>query len=377
MKNAADNGIYYFLGNTTSHILHALPLHRKLGGTFVVLSDKARRAVATYSVPVINIDNKPYLWARFGYKIKPIHEYARIGRSLHRTIEFLNNNAKVVLFYELYDFDESVRLTGPKTIFLTHGNMLKSYMNESNRLEIIKQYDYMAALGPYLKQQFIRDGIDPKRLVDIGIARTDEIVANKGKIIISDEMITETGIDPTKPIIAYLPTFWGASSIYDTGKQIVRDFPDDYTLLFRPHPQTPQRIIDQYLDIIRSKPGNVIYAPEGRYKSVGLLNVFAASSIIIGDVSSVMLEAVLTEKPLIFAFGGDEHAQKASNYEAIQSVVDASAKITPTSISTLPDLLASTPVIDTTIWQKTSANTFFHAHGDSVQSIDSFVTSLL
>src|SRR5688572_3321738 len=107
--------IYYFLGNITSHILHALPLHKKLGGTFVVLSEKAKKEVEKYNVPVITIDNKPRRWTRYGYKIKPVFHYLKIDSDLRKTSEFLNKNAEVVLFYELYDFAPSVRITTPKT----------------------------------------------------------------------------------------------------------------------------------------------------------------------------------------------------------------------------------------------------------------------
>jgi len=373
-----ESGIYYFLGNITSHILHALPLYRELGGTFVVLSKRAKREAEAYGVPVIALDNKPYRWMRFGRKIKPVSHYTKIDSRHKTTTDFLNKHAKVVLFYELYDFDESVRLTKPKTIFLTHGNMLKDYMGQNNRLEIVKQYDYMAALGPYLKKKFIADGIDPKKLVDLGVARTDDIVEHAGEVYIDDKLKEEPGIDPAKKIVAYMPTFWGASSIYNTGLEIVKNMPDEYTLIFRPHPQTPAKLLRKYLRIIRTKD-NVIYAPEGKFKNLGLVDIFNASSVIIGDVSSVMLEAILTKKPLVFAYDTGEYKQSENDYVSIVDIVKKSGKVYSETAHQLPMILqkAFSDAVDESLWNQTIKQNFYCADGTSVSAIKKFITSLL
>ena len=379
-KLPVNNGIYYFLGNITSHILHALPLHKELGGTFVVLSEKAKKEVEAYAVPVIALDNKPRRWTRFGYRIKPVFHYLNLDTGIEKTADFLNRHAKVVLFYELYDFPETVRLTSPHTVFLTHGNMLKNYMGESDRLRILKQYNYMAALGPYLKKEFIeKNGIDPKKLVNLGVARTDEIVAHKGEVILPESLVRSGNIDPNKKIISYLPTFWGASSIYTVGKEIVRNFPDKYTLLFRPHPQTPEKLLQEYFDIIATKPGNILYAPEGRYEDLGLVEIFNASSAVVGDVSSVMLEAILAEKPLLFAYDTDAHQQPASDYAAIKDVVKYSEKIDVQSAVDLAEILDRSldRGLNKKIWQKTQDQTFYNHDGTSVAAITTFIKSLL
>lgn len=376
----SSDGIYYFLGNITSHVLHALPLHKELGGTFVVSSEKAKREVERYNVPVINIDNNPRKWVRFGYKIKPIYHYLEIGREHKKTVDYLNKNAKVVIFYELYNFDASTRITEPKTVFLTHGNMLKDYMGSSNRLEILEQYDYMAALGPHLKREFTdKNGIRSEKLADIGIARTDDIVKNQGNVTIAQEALDELGIDPTKKIISYMPTFWGASSIYTTGKDIIRYFPDNYTLLFRPHPQTPKKLLDEYMLLIDQKPGNVLYAPEGRFTHLTLLDTFAASTAIIGDISSVTLEAILTNKPLLFAYDTQDHTQSERDYIAIKDVVNYSQAITPQTREALPEIIekALDRGIDKRLWKQTQDYTFFHNDGTSVRSISNFIKSLI
>jgi CDP-glycerol glycerophosphotransferase (TagB/SpsB family) len=372
MGEQADNGIYYFLGNITSHILHALPLHKELGGTFVVLSKRAKREVEKYGVPVIAIDNKPYRWQRFGWRIKPVYHYLKIDESLHKTSQFLNKRARVVIFYELYDFSKPVRLTKPKTIFLTHGNMLKDYMANNSRLLTLNQYNYMASLGPRLKKIFTEcDGIDQSKLIDVGVARTDSLVKHKGTIWINPDLSTEIGIRPDKKLVAYMPTFWGQSSIYDSGLHLIKNFPERYTLIFRPHPQTPRSLLRKYQHIIRSKP-NVIYAPEGLYQAATLENLFAASSVIVGDISSVMLEAILVNKPLIFMELGTGSLPTA--YDAIKEVVEFSQKIglDTNDVGSVIDHSIERGV-DGALWLQCQRNNFFNFDGDSTKAIAGFI----
>ncbi|HEY1835511.1 MAG TPA: CDP-glycerol glycerophosphotransferase family protein [Candidatus Saccharimonadales bacterium] len=375
----ADNGIYYFLGNISSHILHALPLHKELGGTFVVLSGKAKREVEKYGVPVIAIDDKPSKLTRFGFRFKPIYHYLSIDKDLKRTVDYLNKNAKVVLFYELYDFDESIRLTKPKTVFLTHGNMLKDYMANAGRLELIKQYDYMAALGPIVKKQFIEHGgMNPAQLVDLGVARTDELYELRKDKALRSKVTWELGVNPRKKIVAYLPTFWGVSSIYNTGKELLRNINDSYTVLFRLHPQVPAKIRQEYQAIVSSRE-NIFWADERLHPSLTLPAVLCASDVILGDVSSVVLEAILVEKPLIFVYDVGEHRQSPDDYKFIREVVDWSEHIDMDNVADTNKILAEAleKGIDHKIWQATKDQTFYHHDGSSVEAIAEFVRKQL
>lgn len=380
-KPTNTDGVYYFLGNITSHILHAIPLHKKLGGTFVVTSDKARRVIEkTYKVPVINIDNKPYKIMKPGKRPKLIHEYIIFDKTLKKTYEFLDDNAKVVLFYELFELEKPEWLKKPVKIFLTHGNMLKNYMSMyPKRLDIIKEYDYMAALGPHMKQRFIDDGINPDKLLDIGVARTDEVVKAKSSILVSKDLIKLIGSDtPSKPIVSYIPTFWGASSIYNTGLEIVRNFPKKYTLIFRPHPQTPKKFLNKYLNMVSMNP-NILYLPEGRYNNIDIVDILNASSVVIGDVSSVMLEAILTKKPLIFAYDIDTNRQLNSEYKSISGVVEQSQSIQVDNAVDI-DSIISTAIetgVDDKVWEKSISYNFFNPNGDSVDSIIAAINSVI
>ncbi|HEY1085858.1 MAG TPA: CDP-glycerol glycerophosphotransferase family protein [Candidatus Saccharimonadales bacterium] len=366
LQNKENNGVYYFLGSIPSHGLHALPLYSKIGGTFVVTSQKALDTISAYGVKAIMLEDRPDINLNFGYNIP-------------KTIRFLNKHAKVVLFYEIYGFPIGMRLTKPKTLFLTHGNILKQYLSPK-RITALKQYDYMVGLGPYNHHKFqIEYSIPASKLLPLGIARTDDVVANRGKITGADSLIDLLSLVPNQPIITYMPTYWGASSVHNVGKEILRNIPDSYNLIFRPHPQTPERIIYEYLGIIDAKPGNVVYAPEGKFKEATLIRMYEASSAIIGDISSVMLEAILIDKPLLFAYDTGGHRQTEKDVESIKDVVDYSAHIDIESVRSLPYILENALArgVDSSIWETTKDYTFFHHDGTSVASIAQFIKKLL
>lgn len=367
-KNSAQsNGIYYFLGNIPSHIAHALPLYERIGGTFVVISKKAEEALKMYNVPVVRLDDTPNLFLQFDFSVK-------------KTIDYLNKNARVVLFYELFGYSHFAKIKKPTTIFLTHGNMLKSYMTANpRRLKILEDYDYMAALSPHLKREFIEDdGIEARKMLDLGIARTDEVIKHRGKVFEREKIASKLGLDPDAPMLSYMPTYWGGSSVHHIGKKIIQDLPEKYTLVFRPHPQTPTYIIEHYEAIIKNKP-NVRYVPDGFDKDINMLTLFNASSAIIGDVSSVMLEAILVDKPLIFAgvTGREELEQK--DLSSIQELVEYSTRINVSNIDRLENLLDNSLArgIDNPIWTMIKDRVFFHHDGTSVDSIVKFIETKL
>lgn len=333
----------------------------------MVISKSAEKALKMYDVPVVCLDDSPNLFLHF-------------DRSVKKTIDYLNKHAKVVLFYELFGYSRFARIKSPTTIFLTHGNMLKSYMTMNpKRLKIMKDYDYMVALSPHLKKEFIEEnGIDPKKLIDYGIARTDEVIRYKGKIHGRSKIASILGLDPNLPMLSYMPTYWGASSVHHIGREMIRHLPDDYTLIFRPHPQTPGYIIDTYLSIIKRRP-NVRYAPDGFNRDIDMLSLFNASSAIIGDVSSVMLEAILVDKPLIFAGVTGREELESKDLSSIKELVDYSTRLNVNNIAYLKNLLESALIrdIDPDIWHATKERVFFHYDGTSVDSISSFIKSKL
>jgi hypothetical protein len=361
MTAPRNDDVYYFLGTVTSHIIHALPLYKQLGGTFVVLSEKAREELRPYGVPVLVIDDRPEQFVKLSFRIRA-------------TMRFLDRNAKVVLFYDLFKLPPTAPLRKATTIYLSHGNGLKQFMNMNPaRRRAVRDYDFFAGVGPSLKQRYIEDGVDPAKLVDIGIARTDQFVRNRGKVVASPRLIEQMRIDPNRPVVAYVPTYWGATSVDGVGLDLVERVPDDVTLIFRPHPQTPDSILDRYRPLLDRS--NVVYAPLGRF-DVELVDILDAASVIVGDMSSVMVESILLDKPLIFA--RDAQGRDAADLAAIQDLVDYAGQIRVEDPGSIHEIIQATIErgIDAELWAATKERMFFNYDGTAVTAICDLVRSL-
>ena len=374
MTTAASSGIYFFLGNISSHVLHALPLWHEIGGTFVVTSRQTENELLKYNIPVVRVDDVPYRWAWPGLRPKRIHEYTSLGAPLKKTYDFLNTHARIVIFYELFEFEHPEWIDAPKKLFLTHGNMLKSYMTmHPRRLEIVKHYDYMAALSPYMKAKFIADGVPAQKLIDVGIARTDELLdAVRYRENIRQAVSSQLAVDSQKPIILYAPTFWGESSVYTTGLEIAQSIDSDYTLLLRLHPQTPKKIIKQYQIVAANRP--TIHLVD----DISPTELLAICDAAIVDRSSIVLELLLLDTPLLFAYDSDS-TEKTPDYESIQAVVDYSPSIVRGDKALVNQKIAQglQNGIDSQLWNRTRKAVWFYPSGGSTKAIAEFVTSQL
>ncbi len=367
----------YFLGNIPSHVSHALPIFAKMGGEFVVTSKNAQKYLHSYGISATCIDDAPFVWQRGRFRPQRLREYTSIDARFSKTVDYLCQ-ADVVIFYELFEFSVSDSKRLPLKIFLTHGNMLKNYMTmKPSRLETIKKYDFMASIGPYLHKKLLNDGVSEDQLAKLGIARTDNIIKNRNNHASRKQLVSHFMLDPAKPIISYVPTYWGASSIYGTGLELMRNMSMRYNVLFRPHPQTPKKILHPYLAEVKRR-SNLYYAP-GSDTKISLIDLMCGSDLIIGDVSSVMLEAIVAEKPLVFAFGAGTHRQHESDYEAISNIVSVSSQIDAESAATINEKVQHSLAtsIDTLLWRKAEAKLFYAIDGTATDGIISFISQRL
>lgn len=83
-----------------------------------------------------------------------------------------------------------------------------------------------------------------EKFVKIGVPRWDEIIKNKGLVKNQKRIYEKIGL-ANKKIIAYIPTWIGnITSVRYTGIEIAKNISDDYILLFRSYPVTPDNILN-------------------------------------------------------------------------------------------------------------------------------------
>ena len=306
------NGVYYYLGGVASHLAHALPVYKKIGGTCIVTSRSAYDFCVKSNVAVVMLDDNPELFLQFEKK------------QVKKTIEYINTHARVVLYYEIFSINEWINV--PQIMF-AHGVGFKDYYIEW-RQEYLKYFTYIAGLGPFWEERILTQGVKKKQLARVGVSRMDTVMNIEGRVLGRRTLARRLGLDPAKPIISYMPTWWGPTSVNDTGKTIIRMLSERYSLIFRPHPSTPLELIREYEDIIATEKLNTVYFPDGKYKDVSIDDVYRASSAFIIDLSSVSIEAMMTDKPLLFAFGGSDRDQGEAIYDPIKNFYDMCEHIT-------------------------------------------------
>ncbi|MGC4110483.1 MAG: CDP-glycerol glycerophosphotransferase family protein [Nocardioides sp.] len=366
--------VFHFLGNITSHGAHALPVWQHAGGEFVVLSRRARSALAAHAVPVRMLDDLPRRWRRTGPRLERTDQYLHVPGAARRTIRFLEERARVVLFYELFDFGRRRRLHGPKTVFLSHGNSVKPYFSGRDRVELLHRHDYVAAPGPHGRRVLEGLGVPSGRLVDLGVARTDQVVARRGPRRLSPELEARLGDVSGATVVTYVPTYWGPSSVDGLGLELVRQVRPDQVLLVRLHPQTPAPIVRAYAELAVHRPHVHLALTDTPGRS--LLDLLAAADVVVGDLSSVMLEAILLRRPLVFAVC-DESLGLLTGDHPFSAVV-AESTLLRHGVTDLDRALDEAIVrgIDARVWEETAAQLFFHADGTCGQRMVEFVDSL-
>ena len=333
------------MGNVSSHCAHAIPLFREVGGEFITLSKQTEMEIRALDLPVSCVNDRPDLFLKFDRKISD-------------TIKYIEQNFDIVVFYELYSFSFFSYIKKLPTVFLSHGNMLKVYMSPK-RLRALKKYTHIAALSPSLKEKFISQyKINHTKLLDIGIARNDHVIKSKKRISFSKSFLESVTLDKSKIFVSYIPTWWGTSTVQNIGLEFIRNFPTDLNLLFRPHPQTPVEIVDQYRKIIDSYD-NMTFVD-----TLSLEEQFEATSLLVGDLSSIVLEWILTDKPIIFIHQNNHNY--LNDLHSIEEVVTFSSRINEESVentaSVINDALAKG--ISTDDWNKVKRRAFYGYKGE-------------
>jgi CDP-glycerol glycerophosphotransferase (TagB/SpsB family) len=175
-------------------------------------------------------------------------------------------------------------------------------------------------------------------------------------------------------VVTYVPTYWGPSSVEGLGLELVQQVRSEQILLVRLHPQTPEPIVARYRQLADERPHVHLMLDDAPGR--GLLDLLAAADVVVGDLSSVMLEAVILDKPLVFAVD-QESAPLLTGEHPVSAVVAESTVLRPGATDIASSLAAAmSRGIDREVWARTTDELFFHADGTCVQHIAGFVRSL-
>ena len=289
----------YFLGNLPQHWLHAEPLHQVLPGEVILMSHRAQDQLSSHHLQTTVLDDDP-------------GAYLTLNGTHLRTLRYLESAFDVVFFFDVFSTPPRSKTGGSWWVQLGHGVIVKDYyyrFGTERFAAAIEQYDAHAAMGPFTKEILLRRKFPAKKVVEIGVARTDLVTDSRPSLKERQEALCRVGLNPHLPTVVYMPTFYGITSV-ETIPAPLRDAIDGKAnLIFRPHPETPAALTEPALESLQQVPHFYYSHPSSDPHLWNIKNTYEIGDLFIGDMSSAFFEASLTGRPMVFTT--DQRYRKA------------------------------------------------------------------
>jgi hypothetical protein len=275
----------YYVANSVYQFAYALPVYERVGGTFVVPSWKK----AWHLQRFLRGRARPQDRTLFG--APPLRV---LPRARWPELEGL-------VFYLANSIDPDRRHPNAVTIFHEHGTSDKRYEGGASAGgRKLAAYDHIFLSGPKNRER-LRDTdltLPERQLVEIGALRFDDWVA--GRFPRETALDTLGVVDRDRPSVLYAPTWrFGNGTLRRYLDHFIEALTPHCNLIVRPH----------YHD----RRWGVARCTWARWRGVRHLYVshpedlsrhdtfaaFAASDLMLSDLSSVIYEYLITRKPMI------------------------------------------------------------------------------
>lgn len=204
------------------------------------------------------------------------------------------------------------------SVNIWHGMPIKriGWMLEDNR-GIAS--DYAVATSPFWAEIMDRS-MKPKRpSLSCGIPRNDRLFSDRR------EILGKLGLPPNQRLLAWLPTyrksvcgevrndgteFGNAFELPDIDPAKLNDYcrQQDVILILKPHPMAMKPELKSF--------SHLWFIDDAwlHQKSLSLYELLGATDLLISDISSVVIDYLLLDKPIIHAFADSDEYQKTRGY---------------------------------------------------------------
>jgi hypothetical protein len=275
----------FYVANSVYQFAYALPVYERVGGTFIVPSWKKwwhmQRFLRGRARPA---DRTP-----FG--APPVRV---VPRAQWSALEGL-------VFYLSNSIDPDRRTAGAVTIFHEHGTSDKRYEGGASvGGRKLAAYDYIFLSGPKNRER-LRDTdlvLPEARLVEIGALRFDDWCA--GRFSREAALDTLGVVDRDRPTLLYAPTWrFGNGTLRRYLDRFIEELTPRFNLIVRPH-YHDRRWGAARCAWARLRGVQHVYLsrPEDLTRH-DTYAAFAASDLLLSDLSSVIYEYLITRNPMI------------------------------------------------------------------------------
>lgn len=158
------------------------------------------------------------------------------------------------------------------------------------------QYDAVAVSSESVRPFFVNAfGVTIDKIMPFGIPRTDALLSPDGRAKLEENFYLKHPALKGKRIYAYMPTFRETGGVrvdYDPGidwQKLSEELEPDEAIIIKNHPAVKQ-------DFLKGKSyGNIM-----NFSGDNSFEILAAAAALITDYSSIMYEAILLDKPVVF-----------------------------------------------------------------------------
>jgi len=182
-------------------------------------------------------------------------------------------------------------------VHVFHGVSFRNHAVHNNAL----RYDLCLLAGPYMRRRFEEAGIitgeNEHRFPVIGMPKLDDLALGRYD---REQILTELGLDPSKPTVLYAPT-WSRkmSSLERFGEDVLRalrDLPTNVIVKLHDNSFDLRKASSDWRAKVRAHTRDGFVLDEG----VDVAPRMAVADVLISDASSVANEFTLVDRPILF-----------------------------------------------------------------------------
>lgn len=275
----------YYIANSIYQFAYALPLYERLGGTFVVNSQKKLRQfkafVAQRASPKTGDQSE---------RIAVISLPRESTAQLKGVLFFLANSIQIDK-----DYSQSI------TVFHEHGTSDKLYEGgDPIAIRKLEKYNYILLSGPKNRQRLDEIGVNRKEdnFIPVGCLRFDKLLSGEFD---RNSIEKDLGIFSTqRKTILYAPTWqFGQGTFKKYAHKLTLSTRSSYNLILRPHYHDRKYgyLLYSLTKLMGQK--HVCYASPKDINRKDTFACFSASDLLISDISSVVYEYLIMERPIL------------------------------------------------------------------------------
>ena len=296
----------FFSYSQLYQIAFILPLYKDFGGTFLARNFRRWVQFKKYMRGASRLEDK-----RTFLKTPPV--------KIFDTREYINWQGVIISPSAIRFHPDNRNIT---TIFTGHGSGDKPDYGKDIP-EKVAAFDYYFIAGPkQLKMmEDMNVAIPDNKLIKIGNMRFDDYVNGN---IDREQILDNLGVkDRERLNILYAPTWsWGDGTPLKYGYRLCKELCPYYNLIIRPHGHDRMHIPKMRRWVKKEGMKNIYFSNPADLVRHDTMEDFFISDLLISDMSTIIYEYLITDKPIIVIKNDFKNAHRMPGFLKIDHIAE-------------------------------------------------------